>query len=57
MTQEGPAAYREVIEYLKSAKPITKPLAWSQELANACRDHCNDTGPKGITGHDGTDGS
>ena len=57
MTQESPAAYREVIEYLKSAKPITKPLAWSQELANACRDHCNDTGPKGITGHDGTDGS
>ena len=26
-------------------------------MANACRDHTNDTGSKGITGHDGTDGS
>jgi len=34
-----------------------KPFEWSDALAMAARDHCNDTGPSGITGHTGADGS
>jgi uncharacterized protein YkwD len=32
-------------------------MTWSQELANACRDHVQDIGAHGICEHDGTDGS
>lgn len=32
-------------------------MQWSDYLAAACQDHCKDIGPKGITGHTGSDGS
>lgn len=32
-------------------------LTYNKELELACNDHVNDTGPKGVTGHVGTDGS
>ena len=56
-TNEGAAVVKECIEFLKVQAPSTHPLAWSNELAHACLDHVKDTGPKGITGHTGADGS
>jgi uncharacterized protein YkwD len=56
MTQEGTAAVKEAIEFLKQAKPLP-PMTSSEGLALAARDHANDTGPQGLTGHKGTDGS
>lgn len=34
-----------------------QPLQWSEELATAAQDHCNDIGPRGLTGHVGSNGS
>jgi uncharacterized protein YkwD len=56
MTQEGTAAVKEAIEFLKKAKPMPA-MTPSEGLALAARDHANDTGPQGLTGHKGTDGS
>ncbi|CAG9333030.1 unnamed protein product [Blepharisma stoltei] len=55
-TQEGPAAVQECIKRLRSIKPIA-PLSLSEGMSKAAQDHCNDLGPQGIIGHDGTDGS
>jgi uncharacterized protein YkwD len=55
-TNEGRAAWVEAIEEIRKAKPISA-LAWSDGLALAAHDHCNDSGPKGRTGHYGSDGS
>jgi len=41
---------------LKQQKTF-EPLVWNDYLALAAEDHCNDQGPKGVTGHGGTDGS
>ena len=58
MTNEGPAAVKDAIYYLKNLAPkITKPLLWSEDMKKSCKDHVNDLGPKGITGHTGSDGS
>jgi uncharacterized protein YkwD len=32
-------------------------MKWSNEVAKAAKDHADDIGPKGLTGHDGSDGS
>ncbi|CAG9313749.1 unnamed protein product [Blepharisma stoltei] len=56
VTQEGPAAVRECVQVLGSTSPIC-PFQFSEGLSKAAQDHCNDTGPKGKTGHSGTDGS
>ncbi|MCE5326736.1 MAG: CAP domain-containing protein [Planctomycetaceae bacterium] len=55
-TKEGVAVLDETIAYLEK---VTKapPLAPSQALALAATEHAKDTGPKGMTGHTGTDGS
>lgn len=56
VTEEGPAAVQECIKRLRSMKPIPI-LEFSEGISKACQDHCDDLGPKGETGHDGTDGS
>ena len=56
VTQEGPNAVKEAINFLKKAKPL-KALGWSDGIAKACQDHVKDNGPRGLVGHDGSDGS
>mmetsp|Transcript_26075 Transcript_26075/g.46308 ORF Transcript_26075/g.46308 Transcript_26075/m.46308 type:complete len:290 (-) Transcript_26075:5314-6183(-) len=55
-TKEGAAAYREAIDVLKRTAPLPI-LEWRDGPAKSSKAHCNDLGPKGKTGHDGTDGS
>ncbi|CAD8077000.1 unnamed protein product [Paramecium primaurelia] len=55
-TNEGPKVVNECIQFLQNQKPVG-PLTWSNGLECAARDHVKDTGPKGVTGHTGTDGS
>lgn len=55
-TYEGKAAYEEAIEFLHRQKPVDK-LIENQKLSQACNDHLNDIGPKGLCSHDGSDGS
>ena len=56
MTNEGADAVQEAINELKAKKPI-EALEWNDMLAKASTDHVKDTGPKGITGHTGSDKS
>jgi len=55
-TQEGTNAVNEAIVFLKKVKPLSA-IKGARSLALAARDHVKDTGPKGATGHEGTDGS
>lgn len=43
-TVEGEAAWIEAIAEITKAKPL-KELNWSDGLALAAHDHCNDSGP------------
>lgn len=56
MTREGVGAVDEAIAALTQQPPLTA-LTFSQGLALAARDHAEDIGPKGLTGHAGSDGS
>jgi uncharacterized protein YkwD len=56
MTNEGPAAVNEAIQALQSMRPVGA-MQWSEDLGHAAQDHVNDVGPKGLTGHTGSDGS
>jgi len=56
MTNEGPKRIKQLIEWLKKA-PTVKPLKWDDNLAKAAKDHIEDMGPSGATGHTGRDGS
>jgi len=56
VTNEGPAAVQELIDFLKEAAPVGA-CAFNLNLMKAARDHVRDTGPTGATGHDGLDGS
>lgn len=56
ITQEGVAALNDAINHLKSMTPVGA-LAWADGLAKAAADHVKDTGPKGLLGHTGSDGS
>lgn len=56
-TVEGVEAVNEAIDFIKD---LTEPLPEfevSESLNNAARAHCNDIGFKGISSHEGTDGS
>lgn len=55
-TNEGPAAVREAIAFLRAQAPVP-PLSWEDALWRAARDHARDQGPSGSTGHTGSDGS
>ncbi len=56
MTVEGTAAVDEAIRELKARKPM-QGFRISRGMSLAAQDHVRDTGPKGSTGHSGSDGS
>jgi uncharacterized protein YkwD len=55
-TNEGPRAVQECITAMRAQAPRSI-LSTSKALSLAARDHVKDTGPKGIVGHQGSDGS
>jgi hypothetical protein len=55
-TVEGRSAVDECIKVLSTTKPLN-PLLPSEALTLAALDHTKDTGPVGIVGHTGNDGS
>jgi uncharacterized protein YkwD len=55
-TDEGKNGIQSCINDLSRRRSMS-PLLPAQGLFLAARDHVNDTGPKGITGHTGSDGS
>ncbi len=56
ITQEGVKAVTEAIQYLLDVNPLP-PLTASKGISRAAEDHVLDQGPRGATGHDGSDGS
>lgn len=56
ITNEGVRSLNEAINFLNSVKPL-QPLSPSKGLSLAAKDHANDTGLRGMTGHSGSDGS
>ena len=52
-TYEGVEAFEDAIQFLKNQKPV-EPLEFNDFIKNACRDHANDIGEKGLTSHEGS---
>ncbi len=55
-TEEGQKVYNECIKFLEKQKPLGA-LTMNDNLSLAAQDHANDIGPKGMTDHDGSNGS
>ena len=55
-TFEGVSAVEDAIRFLKTQKPVPE-LSLSEDITKACRVHIEDIGPKGMTTHEGSDGS
>jgi uncharacterized protein YkwD len=55
-TREGVAALDEAVAALRNTDPLP-PVTISDALVRAARDHVRDTGPRGATTHEGSDGS
>ena len=55
-TQEGVLALDDAIRHLRQARPLA-PLNVSRGMCMGAGIHVKDQGPKGLTGHKGTDGS
>eukprot|EP00164_Ancoracysta_twista_P005501 GFYU01007547.1.p1 GENE.GFYU01007547.1~~GFYU01007547.1.p1 ORF type:complete len:790 (-),score=280.46 GFYU01007547.1:102-2471(-) len=56
VTMEGVDAVDEAIDFLDTQEPL-HPLMFSKALSLAAMDLVDDHGPKGLTGHEGTDGT
>ena len=54
-TKEGEKAVKEALAVLVGKSALAN-LMWSEELAELARKHVNDTGPKGLVGHDNSKG-
>jgi uncharacterized protein YkwD len=54
--KEGMSALDEAIRFLHSA-PSAPPLSLSRGMSLGARQHVEDQGPRGTTGHEGRDGS
>ncbi len=55
-TNEGTDAVDEAIRFLNKQEPLGA-LRPSRGMSKAAKDHVRDQGPRGLIGHDGTDGS
>ena len=55
-TYEGISAVKEAIQFLKNQKPVHE-LTLNKDISQACKDHINDIGPKGLTNHEGSTGT
>ncbi|CAD8070257.1 unnamed protein product [Paramecium primaurelia] len=55
-TKEGANSVQECIDFLKKQKPVG-PLVYEKGLEEAARDHAEDLGTNGMTGHEGSDHS
>ena len=56
LTTEGRRRVLEAINELKEMQPVA-PLVYDEDLTNAARFHCADTGPSGHIGHESIDGT
>jgi hypothetical protein len=55
-TLEGANAFLEAIEFLKHQKPVSR-ITNDHSLSKATADHVKDIGKKGLSSHEGSDGS